>query len=425
MELTFEDTSNVGGTLKSLFDTEVKSEFDDKTCRKIIMLQSGWLNRSNEHIEFMGNALIGTPKIRFVDSDREAWFDTILMVDDVVLKSEIDALEGIDPALTVATDAFNLTSMYAVHRILTNRKLSSKRQQQAAISTLLYLQYKFLSSLMAHRFRYEPSREIAEATYAYLSYRFSLKKAGSWQKLLIERSEDIIGKDSIHYKTLMRFDNNDDIRYLVTDVQGRIREIVKNITDVFYQVKQSDMSVLKRRAFMAGEDGELVLKDVIRKRTAYTRYIEDVVSAGKGFIKPELIDVIAEIQNTMPPAKLNITLQYMTDNYGVRGDKDISKLLEVVIQHAFKYIDENSREFRKGLNLLLLIKKLRSLYMSSRSSDPMVLAMRELAFAITKRAVNSNNDAMVSSVRNGVMLYIVARTFAMDYYTQGGAQRLV
>ena len=44
------------------------------------------------------------------------------------------------------------------------------------------------------------------------------------------------------------------------------------------------------------------------------------------------------------------------------------------------------------------------------------MRMRTQGEAIVKKAIKSRNPSVVASVRTGVMLYLVLRTFAMQHY---------
>ncbi|MNR52451.1 hypothetical protein D3C85_1723040 [compost metagenome] len=55
--------------------------------------------------------------------------------------------------------------------------------------------------------------------------------------------------------------------------------------------------------------------------------------------------------------------------------------------------------------------------MASRMVDPTLLKMRDLADTIVNKSSTSKNKAMQASLRTGLQLYIVLRTFTMNYYS--------
>lgn len=407
--------------LKEVFSEEMKRlNIDSRLVREIGKFERNFVNRSEDHVTFLGGVLMGTPPLRFHNSDRNTWFDEILQTDDVVLKNEINSLSSIDPTHKVATDAFNLSVIWLLHAMMTSQKLSARQKEEGMINALRVMHYRFLSSLMSHYFRYEPDRSVVEATYAALSYKFALKREGSWSALIDARCRDIISADSIHAKTILRFDNDDQIQYVLSDTQGRIREIVKKMYKVFDEVHKSSTRV-KSRGSLVEMEGETHIRDLIRNQSVLKRYAHTVMEDKKTFIRPELLKITSDAMHTMPERHLESTLSYMADNYGRRGDKNVSDLIDEVVLHALDFINDNRREFSKSMDLVLLLSRLRSLYMSSRSTDASLLKMRKLALSIVKKSVKSNNDSLLAAIRTGTMMYIVLRTFTMNYYQTSGS----
>lgn len=408
--------------LKEVFSEEMKRlTIDSSLVRDIGKYERNFVNRSEDHVTFLGGVLMGTPPLRYHQSDRNAWFDEILKADDVVLKNEINSVPHIDPTHKVATDAFNLSVVWLLHAMWTSQKLSARQKEEGMMATLRVMHYRYLSSLMSHYFRYEPDRSVVEATYAALSYKFALKREGSWAALIEARCKDIISSDGIHAKTIQRFDNDDQIQYVLSDTQGRIREIVKKMYKVFDEVRRSTTRV-KSRGSLVQMEGETHVRDLVRGQSALKRYAHTVMEDKATFIRPELMKIVSDAMHTMPERHLESGLDYMIDNYGRRGDRHVGELIDEVVLHALDFISDNRREFSRSMDLALLLSKLRSLYMSSRSTDPSLLKMRKLSLSIVKKSVKSNNESLLASIRTGIMMYVVIRTFTMNYYQSSGSR---
>jgi hypothetical protein len=408
-------------SIKEVFEQELKHlSIDSRLVRDIGAYERNFVNRSEDHVNFLGGVLMGTPPLRFHQSDRNAWFDDILKVDDVVLKNELHDLRSIDPSFKVSSDPLNLSVTYLLHALHRSQKLSARQKEEGMINALKVMHYRFLSSLMSHYFRYEPDREVVEATYAALSYKFALKREGSWAALIDARCRDIISKNGIHYRTIDRYDNDDQITYILSDTQGRIREIVKKMYRVFVEVHQSSTRV-KSRGSMVEMEGEMHVRDLVRNQSTLKRYAHDVMSDKHTYIRPELTKIVADAMHTMPERHLNSALEYMVDNYGRRGDRNVAELIDEVVLHALDYLADNRREFGRHVDLAQLLSKLRSLYMSSRSTDRSLLKMRDLSLKIVKKSVRSNNSSLLASVRTGVMLYVVLRTLTMKHFSSSGS----
>lgn len=402
--------------IKGVFESECGDlKIDAKFIKKLVSLEKQFVNSNEDHIEFLGGVLLGTPPLRFVSHDRNIWFDEILETDDMVLKSELHSLPSIHAERNVSSDEFNLSVAWIVHAISNSPHLSGKQKEDGMIAALQYLHYRFLGSLMGHYFRYEPKRSAAETTYAALNHKFALKRAGSWAKLILWRCEDVISKTSIHRQTIENFNDDDQILYMVTDIQGRIREIVKNMVRLFYEIQEGGMTITSTSKSIE-IDGVMQVKDLHRMSSAYKRYIHSTLSDRNTFIREELTAIIADAMHTMPERHLISVLEYMADNQGSRGDKAVDDLVDETLLHAFDFMQDRNNLSSKNVNLVEILSKLRSLYMSSRSSDRSLIKMRDLSLKITKKVVKSSNSSLLSSIRTGVMMYIVLRTFTMNYY---------
>jgi NAD-dependent DNA ligase len=91
---------------------------------------------------------------------------------------------------------------------------------------------------MAYAVQYQTSEEIADKVYDSLSYKYALKKTGSWYSLLVKRSEDMVAPNSVHFKTIKDFLNIkvDDLLKIKNFSEKRSKiiyeSIQKCITDV-------------------------------------------------------------------------------------------------------------------------------------------------------------------------------------------------
>lgn len=408
-------------TIKDVFTQEMMHlKIDASLVKAISQFERNFVTKNEDRLTFLGGNLLGTPPFRFHITDRNVWFDEILKTDDVVLRNELHALPSVESSFRVRSDAYNLSCVWLVHAIAVSSNLSAKQKEQGMMDTLRAMHYRFLGSLMAHYFPYEADRRIAEATYAALSYKFTLKQKGSWAALIESRCEDIISKGGIHAGVIAKFGDDERVQVMVSDIQGRIREVVKKMRGVFETVMHSPSRVTSR-SNRIDLDGEMHVRDLSRQSDRYKRYVETTLADKATFVRQELVGIISNAMHTMPERHLISVLEYMADNHGRRGDPKVQELVTETLIHTFQYMAENRREFRNSIDLASLLSRLRSLYMSSRSSDPSLMKMRELSLVISKRAVRSNNKSLLASVRTGVMLYVVLRTFSMNYYAQGGS----
>jgi hypothetical protein len=280
----------------------------------------------------------------------------------------------------------------------------------------LVLQYKFLTSRLYRHFRYPADRATAEATYAALSGKFAIKQLGSWNRVLEQRTEDLISPEGLHFKAISKMDNDLEVIYLLNDTQGRIRDMLKNIYDVFLQIHHQGIKIQSTSSLME-YDGEVFLKDRSKNLLAYTRYLHSLISDKASFMREELMGVIEKLMHTTPPRLFRETLTWLSDNYRQSGAGKIEELLNEVLIHSFDYLAEERTMVRNHVDLPTLLARLKGVYTSSRSIDPALFSLREKAEWCVKQATGNRNDSVIASVRTSVLLYLVIRTMTMQHYT--------
>lgn len=107
----------------------------------------------------------------------------------------------------------------------------------------------------------------------------------------------------------------------------------------------------------------------------------------------------------------------MSVNYKHAGVKEVEQLIEKTILHSFMYLSNNRTVVRETNDLTVLLGRLKGIYTSSKSSDPELLEIRDLAEKIIRKATTTKNSSAVASVRTAVLLYIVTRAFTMTHYS--------
>lgn len=399
--------------IKSVFDEAFKPvKIDPPFLKKIHAYGQAFVNLNEDHVRFFGGNLTGVNPIRFKSANRLEWIDEVLGIDEYETRQKIIALPTINEDWKRGTDVMNLSCLYIVHR-LHNSSLPNSVKEQGMMDTLLALQYKLISSLIAHYFPFPADEQVAQATYAALSKKFSIKQHGSWQGVLRQRAKDIVDKQSPHYQTIVRFDDDAAIMYMITDIQGRLRAMLKKLWAVFEMVRNQDARIMTVSGTVE-LDGKTVVRDIARNYTPYRRYLAEIVSDKTRFVKQELVAVIADAQHTMPEKLLLDALNYVCEK--AHGNKDIEKLLDEILLHAFEYLSGDRRAQEMFRDIPGLIAKLRALYMASRSSDPVLLNMRSSGEKLLKKAIKSTNPSTIASVRTGLFLYVVLRTFSKQHY---------
>lgn len=407
-------------SVKSVFEQTCPSVVADRhLARTLLDLQLGFVNKNPDHIEFFGGHLTGVNIVRFLEKDSDDWFGRVLESSEAAVKDPLHSLHDINPAYHISSSSLNLSVVWILHILHHSTKLTDKEKREAQINALLFLQYKFFCSLLYHYFKFPADREVAEATYASLTNKFTLKTQGSWLAVFRYRAVDILSETSSHYDAIVRMDNDIGVVKMLNDVQGRLRDMLKNIYAVMIRVHNSGTRISSTSSVVE-HDGVSILKDRTRGLGIYSNYLKSIVSDKNSFVREELLEVNEAIVPTAPPKLVKKTLEYLSDHYLKRGDRKIDGLLDSILVHAFGYLLEIQGSLKAGIDLAGLLERLRGIYTSSRSTDPNLLALREDTEAIVRKAIETKTDATIASVRTAVLLYIVSRTFTMRHYTSGG-----
>lgn len=410
-------------TIAEVFDRLGKDvPVNEALLKRIHRFERGFVNRSKEHLEFFGGNLMGVNPIRFRPVDRDEWFADVIQMDELDLKDGIANVQAIKKDWKRASDAMNLSCIWLLHRI-NESTLSNQHKKEGMVDTLLILQYKFLASLMAHFYPYPANREIMEAAYASLSRRYALKVAGSWNKLLHVRAEEIISSSGIHRRTFQKFNDDMAIINMVSDIQSRLRKIIKTMTAVFYAELEKGSKIGTDRKVL-DIDGKKVLREKSRHYSSYIRYLHQVADDPRSFIRRELVEVVCDLQRTCDPRRLMEALEWCSVNHReviprwhpkVEGSY-VEAFFDEVLLYAFSLVSHKQALITGRSGIAPLLAQLRTLYMASRMADPSLLKAKEMADNIVNASINSRNVSVAASVRTGLQLYVILRSLTLEHY---------
>lgn len=387
---------------------------DSKMYKTVHKFEQEFVYRNDEHVNFFGSNLTGVYAIRFKTSDRNMFLIDILELEESVIRKEIVKLDAVKETWVRGTDVLNLSCLYLAHKSLKQPKMSTKEQYQLAKSFLMIMHFKLMGSLMARYFPHPVDPRLAQMTYAAMSKKYAIKQLGSWYKVIEARCDDILSNSSIHKRTLDRFDDDQAIQNMVTDIQNRLKNMLKKIWGIFEEVRSKDNKLLT----VSGKldlDGKSVVRDLIRNESNYIRYINEVSMDQNRFVKKELIVVISDVMQTMPEKLLSDALLHISERMR-NNDTKTKELLDEVLLHAFDHFSKDRYASLKLNDLGSMLIKFRALYVASRSKDDKLMNMRDIAEKLVRESCKTKSDVIVYSVRTGVMLYILLRAFTMKHY---------
>lgn len=410
-------------TMQEVLDEHFSSvTFDAALCKRIIEYSVRFMNRNEDHSAFFGGVLMGVNPVYFYDTDRELWFDDVLRIDEDLLQHDFDNAEGVDPKnQKVASDVMNYTPGYITQRLMKQTTIPLKTRHEACRHAFQVLHYKYITSLLVRRFKYPARREVAEATFANLNYKFDIKTLGSWGNLIRDRAEGIIDTDSIYYPVLSEkpgVDYDYWIKRIVTDTQTRIRELINKYYSVYIATLNSGATIRTTSDIMVNTDGEMALRDKVNGYRTYVTYMHGICTNKDNLIKGELLPVIGSAMHTMPEPMLISSLEFIARNFNQPRSKDLTKFVDESLIYCFEYMQSIKQSVQRNNDLKQLVSRLRLLLMAPKSSDVRVLTIRDMGDQIVKNATNSKHAGQIAATRTGLVLYLILRAMTKNYYTR-------
>lgn len=412
-------------TIVAMFDRHfAETKFDRAFCMRIINYTTRFMNKNAEYSEFFGGALLGVQQISFQESDRVEWFDNVLQVNDDLMQFDFLKLAVIDPTHNVMSDVYNHIPAYVCRRLMAESGLPGNMRDEAMIAIFVMLHIKFLTSLLFRRFnKYPAKKEIAEATFMSLNYKWDLRRLGSWHALLRDRALSIIGPDT-NYSPHIFGGRNSLTDYwsgrIVSDTQTRIREVINSLYSVYIQVIKEGGKVISSSELGLTTDGETFLKEKTNGFTSYLYYGKEVVTNEANFIRPELINLVDRaMRDSMPPELLEKTLQYLCRNIAQPRHQHLDKMFEECLLYVFNQLQSERTQIQRNSDVGGLLLKIKSKLTAPRSSDPAVLYLRDVGEEVVIKATGvQKKQAVCAATRTGLMLYIVLRTITKQYYAR-------
>ncbi len=399
---------------------------DSSLFKEICALEVKFVCKNQQHIEFFGGNLTGVQTVRFTSQDRDALFIDIFEVDEQEIQEALYSLTTPDengrpvPVINqewvVTSDVFNIASIYLIHAIHNSKHLSAAEREEGKIRVALYLYYKFFTSLLFHYFRFAANEEIARAAYSKLTNKFTLKRLGSWSACLRDLASKAVANDGIWSDVISHMDSDQRVLRMIADMQGRIRDMLINIYKVFKECHVKGERIASSQQSVE-IDGETILKDKTKSLLKYNRYLNSVISDKNTFIRQELVDVIVSTMPTMEPRHLMQSLTWASNNANHTHDKIVESCTELILEHAYEYLQANRQLVRASKDIPGLLARLRGAYTSSRSVEPKLFVLRDKVGKLVTMATGSRNESAVSAARTGFMLYICLRAWTMQHYS--------
>ena len=411
-------TSSIALEAVSKGDVHLKEVFDDlfsdlkvdsRFVNAVNKYQVEFINRNQDHLEFFGGNLLGVHIIRFKDTDVNKFYDEVLDLDFTYVKNKVKEVTTINHDFKVAGDAFNLTMIYLIHRSLISEFLVKDKAIRAATDISLIFMYRSICAIHNYYFKYPFDRRVAQEAYRRLSGKFLIKQLGSWHEVLMYRTKALLDTKGVHYPHLTNFKDDDSIVYALADTQGRIKDIIKNYAIELYRVHEEGGSISTTSSTGVDLEGEDTVKDRVGTIDNKIQNLKSIISDKDNFIRADQISIIFNISTNSSPRTMRIVLGWMSDNYQVvKHSKDIDGFISKVVYLTFFFIEKNI-PINKRKDIAYVLKSIKDLFLSTRTSDSDIIKVRELGDKISKASIGRASKTLIQSTRTAIILYIALR----------------
>lgn len=405
-------------TLKEVLDELfIKTKFDKHLAALAYRFQIDFINRNEDHMRFFGGNLIGVYRIRFTELDLDRYCDDVINMDRATIRTAIKTVTTINHEFKISSDAMNLVWVYMIHRFLTSPYLDEKKRARAAIDVALVFNYRTIAALLALYFKYPIDTDTAQAVYERLSGRYLIKKLSTWQNVFQYRAEEFTGTDSVHYKVLIDFKDDHGIVNAINDLQGRTKDTLKNIYVEFIKVKEEGLKITSSSSTMVNADGDEIVRDKVHGLESYRDYILDVLIHRDSFIRTELVNVVISVIPAVQEKAFMVLLAWMSDEMAKTHRDSIIRFVETSLTLAFNYLLRHSYVAHHSKDMVFLVSKLKGYILSSRETSGDLDEFREQGDTLVEEATKKSSKQAISSLRNGLFLYVCLRAFTKQAYT--------
>ena len=401
-------------TLKQVFDEIFEGyRFDSNFMKKVNHYQVKFINRNQDHLEFFGGNLLGVQVIRFKDSDVTKFFEEVFDLDFDEVRSKVRTVTTINHTFKIAGDVFNLTLSYLLHRSLTSEYLDETKRHRAAMDVALIFFYRSICAVHSCYIKYPFDAKVAQEAYSRLSGKFLIKQLGSWHEVMLYRAHALTDRSSIHRKSIMSYTDDTNTVYVIEDSQGRIKDLIKNYAIELYKVHEEGASLATTSSTMIDMDGEETTRDKIGSAESKVQHIRNLINDKNAFINDSYISVIAKTNSNTSARIIKSTLGWLVDNYSVtKFNKDIDEFISKVVIQSL-YMIETSIPVNKRRDTPYILKTIKDLYLSTRTTDSEVIRIRELGDKIVKTANGRVSSSLALSTRTSIILYVTLRMMAL------------
>ena len=406
--------------LKEIFDEYCNVSIDKKFLERITKWRNKFYSKNSEHVGFFSSASFGLYIPKWTSEEDDAWLTEIIGIDEEEIADYVYELPSINKDFQVSSNILSIRFIYLIHKAHINKSLSSTDNDKVRKTLMEVLVARYMTSIMYKYFyRGKTSPEVSTEVFERLSKRFDLKVAGNWKNWIEMKAEGFVLGDEqrqdakyAKQEVFQRFEDELVVRKL-NSIKSQLNKAAIEINSVFRQVLEDQDKIASRSALSMSVDG-LYLADLVRDQTKYLHYQDAIFIDKNTFIKE---DLLAVIEQSMPTISSNIfrgALEWILDNQmESRYKRKIMEVRHDILIYAIQLIKDENLHTN---DLVQVGYRLRQNILSGKNNDRTVMKVRKMIDEFIMKFRPQSKGKLVSLERSAIMIYIILRTLAMNYY---------
>lgn len=381
-----------------LLDKELNLEnFTNKAAedifKKVMLFKIDLLQKNNDFMMFISSNLTGVYNAVFSQLDSERYF-SLFNVSEKKLMLKTNDLPDITPEWKVSSNPLYLINIYLIHKYSMS---NYPKKNEAIIILFEIMSYKILTSILYQFYKTKLTIDEAKAVYEKLTFKFLIKKLGSWDSVVKYKTELVL-KDGTYYDRIMKLSTLDAIE-TINAIQTSYKSLIKYIANISHsgtKDKISSTTIIENTS-----EGKLIKETT--NSSVYLNYINSIIKFENDFINSGLIKIVISKVKNVEFDNVKNTLQYIS-----RNETDL-KFLEKIIEYSLEYLNSKNENFSNGnLNYIVSLKGFWS--SGNNNLKDVKNKIKEVCFKATGR----KTEWILNSTTITVICYIFVRAISKN-----------
>jgi hypothetical protein len=380
----------------------------------------------NDHAQAFNSPSLGVHKAYFLPKDGQALFD-IFNLDPALITNALKLSTEIHDKSHVIRNEFNIGTIWMIYCINLANTLPTKKRKDCQLTLLKMLNYKFFTGKVNHLFPYGADEAVMDATIDGLSFKCDIKRpeTPTWKAVIESHCTNIMSTSSIHKNTLLKFEPDGKVGYILSDLQTRLGSKLVNIASAYYENHKNQNKIGESTFLGTDKEGEKVLKELKASLdSSVSRICSDVLNINT-FLNYEDIKLVCKLVPSVRPDMLKTTLSVFSNmaymQYKNKQGEEVIEdnkhqkiyvgyrtLVTELIQKTYRHCIMSSIDIESHLAVL---NKTRDIYRASRIANPDIITVKNSVDYFTVKHTKYTREATLISVRTAFILYMIICSF--------------